>query len=72
MTARQRALMEKRSDVIDEAGYPAIPAEPLLALPTGKWAPRIQSHVQRHCGDEATDIYCLHYSQYQSYKLKKL
>ena len=32
MTARQRAMMEKRSEGIEEC---SIPAEPLLALPTG-------------------------------------
>ncbi|KAB7499151.1 INO80 complex subunit B [Armadillidium nasatum] len=34
MTARQRALMEKRSDGVDET-FAGIPAEPLLALPSG-------------------------------------
>ncbi|KAB7500694.1 hypothetical protein Anas_14579 [Armadillidium nasatum] len=35
MTARQRALMEKRSDGADET-FAGIPAEPLLALPSAK------------------------------------
>lgn len=35
MTARQRALMEKRADGIDET-FAGIPAEPLLALPSGR------------------------------------
>ena len=34
MTARQRAMLEKRTDGLDE-NYPIIPAEPLLALPSG-------------------------------------
>ncbi|RXG57893.1 INO80 complex subunit B [Armadillidium vulgare] len=34
MTARQRALMEKRADGVDET-FAGIPAEPLLALPSG-------------------------------------
>ena len=36
MTARQRAMLEKekRMDGADET-FPVIPAEPLLALPTG-------------------------------------
>lgn len=35
MTARQRAMLEKRSDGTDDA-LPVIPAEPLLSLPSGK------------------------------------
>lgn len=34
MTARQRALLEKRTDAPDE-NFPVIPAEPLMALPSG-------------------------------------
>ncbi|XP_076067776.1 INO80 complex subunit B isoform X2 [Oratosquilla oratoria] len=34
MTARQRAMLEKRSDGPDET-FPIIPAEPLLSLPSG-------------------------------------
>lgn len=34
MTARQRAMLEKRSDGTDDA-LPVIPAEPLLSLPSG-------------------------------------
>lgn len=35
MTARQRAMLEKRSDGTDDA-LPVIPAEPLLSLPSGR------------------------------------
>ncbi|KAK7073352.1 INO80 complex subunit B [Halocaridina rubra] len=34
MTARQRAMLEKRSDGTDDT-FPVIPAEPLLSLPSG-------------------------------------
>ena len=36
MTARQRALLEKRSDNVEE-GLTTIPVEPLLALPSGNF-----------------------------------